>query len=166
MNSPLYSRNSTNSINSNYRTASKIARKWTKNLALTELILSLFALCLGSTCTGINVESDRVVCIYGTGIWVGFVCTIRAIFALIALDPILKGHRGLLAFYFVICVISTVVSGTLVVISGHWIKQSGEYWRFDKSPTHFASYLLNILLLAVGLLHSNKNCKVNNTIVF
>lgn len=134
--------------------ASQRARRWMKTIALTELVFSIFGLTIGSTCTGLNVGT-RVVCFYGTGIWVGLICGCRAIYGLVALNPLLRRHRCVVATYFVLCLLSTLASCVLVAISGLWIERSSQYWNKEPSSIYMADYVLNVLLLVIGLLHGN-----------
>lgn len=128
-------------------------RKFMKFLCWVELILAVFALTMGSACTGINAGHENTVCTFGTGIWVGLFSLCCAAVGLAAIQPT-PAQRKLLIIYFFMCVVGAFASIILLGISSMWIERSSKYYKKDSESYELTSLSLNICLLLAAICQS------------
>lgn len=110
-----------------YRRLFNLIQDLIRGLTLTQLILSVCLMVCGGISVAVSLVCRLPMYFYGSGLWVGFFCTITSIIGLTSVSiSSTKIKRCLIAAYFSLNFASFFMTTLLAIASGFWVCES---WR-------------------------------------
>lgn len=150
----------------------KLVQDLIRGLNLSQIILAVCLLLCGGTGLAVSLICRLPIYLYGSGVWVGLICTLTSILGLTSVS-ISKARRCLTVTHFVLNIISLILAATLSVASGFWLCESwitvqkrkpcGECFGWD-AITAFVMSTCMQMFLAAGFGNENETrfASVNN----